>query len=131
MSDIQVTISDIAPITIIADSTPVVVATPVNGVSALDQLNDVDIPSPTTGQALLYNGSAWTAQSFSATDASFVHNESPASDMWTITHNLGKYPSVTIVDSANDEVEGNVNHISINQLTITFSAAFSGKAFLN
>lgn len=64
-------------------------------------------------------------------DANLEFNQTPASDVWTITHNLNKYPSVTVVDSAGDECEGSVNHISRNLLTITFSAAFSGRAFLN
>lgn len=64
-------------------------------------------------------------------DLSYAHEQASASDLWTIVHNLGKYPSVTVVDSANDECEGSVNHISPNQLVISFSAAFSGRAFLN
>jgi hypothetical protein len=44
---------------------------------------------------------------------------------------MGKFPSVSIVDTAGDEVEGTVNHISNIRLTITFTAAFSGKAYLN
>jgi len=54
-----------------------------------------------------------------------------ASDVWTITHNLGAYPSVTVVDSASTVVIGNVDYTNANILTITFSAAFSGCAFLN
>jgi len=50
---------------------------------------------------------------------------------WTITHNLGKFPSVTVVDSANSVVVGDVDYTNSNILTITFSAAFSGCAFLN
>lgn len=61
----------------------------------------------------------------------FVFNQSTASSVWDITHNMGKFPSVSIVDTAGDEVEGTVNHISNTRLTITFTAAFSGKAYLN
>lgn len=64
-------------------------------------------------------------------DANYLHLQNTASAEWTINHNLGKYPSVTVVDSANDEVEGNINHISVNQLIVTFSAAFAGRAFIN
>ena len=64
-------------------------------------------------------------------DAHFEHLQTVASDSWLITHNLGKYPSVTVVDSAGDECEGNVNHISTSQVLISFSATFSGRAFLN
>ncbi len=64
-------------------------------------------------------------------DANFVHNQNSASALWTVNHNLGKYPSVSVVDSAGDECEGAVKHISINQLQIQFSASFSGRAFIN
>lgn len=65
------------------------------------------------------------------TQNTYIHDQQSASATWTITHNMGKNPSVTIVDTANDEVEGSVKHNSINQITITFSAAVSGKAYLN
>lgn len=49
----------------------------------------------------------------------------------TVNHNLGKYPSVTVIDSAGDECEGLVDHISVNSLTVSFSAAFSGTVICN
>jgi hypothetical protein len=61
----------------------------------------------------------------------YVHTQTVAASVWTIIHNLGKYPSVSIVDSANDEVIGEVRYTNTNQVVVTFSAAFSGKAFLN
>lgn len=61
----------------------------------------------------------------------YVHTQSLPSDTWTITHNLNKNPSITVVDSAGGEVEGAVVINSLNQITITFCAAFSGKAYLN
>jgi hypothetical protein len=63
-------------------------------------------------------------------DKNFVQNFSSATSV-TVTHNLGKYPAVTVVDSANDEVEGEVEHISVNELVVTFSAPFSGKVVCN
>jgi hypothetical protein len=61
----------------------------------------------------------------------YVFTQSTPAAVWTINHDLEKYPSVSIVDSANDEVIGEVNYTSTSQVVITFSAAFSGKAFLN
>jgi hypothetical protein len=61
----------------------------------------------------------------------YVFTQSTPAAVWTINHDLGKYPSVNIVDSANDEVIGEVNYTSTSQIVIRFSAAFSGKAFLN
>ena len=66
-----------------------------------------------------------------AGDLNYTHNQGAASATWTVTHNLGKRPSVTVQDSANDQVDGDVVYNDLNTLTITFSAAFSGFAYLN
>ena len=60
-----------------------------------------------------------------------MHNQTEASDEWIIVHNLNKYPAVSIIDSAGDEVEGNVHYDSLNQVTITFIGSFKGTATLN
>ena len=61
----------------------------------------------------------------------YVFTQAVPSATWTINHNLGKYPSINVVDESNDEVVGAVNYTNNNQIVVTFSAAFSGKAFLN
>lgn len=48
-----------------------------------------------------------------------------------ITHNLGKRPSITVIDSAGDEVEGDYSYPDFNNVSISFSAPFSGKVILN
>lgn len=64
-------------------------------------------------------------------DKNFVYTQSVASATWNITHNLGKYPSVSVTDSGLSTVYGEVDYIDTNSLTITFKSAFGGKAFLN
>jgi len=49
----------------------------------------------------------------------------------TITHNLNKFPSVTVVDSAGSHVIGSINHLNKNSFTITFNTAFSAKVYAN
>ncbi len=66
----------------------------------------------------------------SSGDANFTQSFTSQSSV-TVTHNLAKYPSVTVLDSAGDEVEGLVDHLSTNQLTLTFSAPFTGIAICN
>lgn len=66
-----------------------------------------------------------------AGDKHFVFNQVAAVSTWNITHNLDKYPSVSVVDSGNNLVVGDVEYINTNELTLTFNAAFSGKAYLN
>jgi len=63
--------------------------------------------------------------------ANYVHNQAvPAAD-WIINHGLGRYPSVTVVDSAGTTVIGNVEYVSPNDVAIHFTAAFGGSAYLN
>ena len=64
-------------------------------------------------------------------DKHFVFTKSTPDSVWDITHDLDKYPSVTIVDSAGSVVIGDITYTSKSALTVTFSAAFSGKAYLN
>jgi hypothetical protein len=61
----------------------------------------------------------------------YIHVQSIASSTWTINHPLEKFPSVTVVDSAENTVYGDVRYISTTQIQVTFSAAFGGKAYLN
>jgi hypothetical protein len=64
-------------------------------------------------------------------DAHYVHNQGSPSATWTIVHNLGKRPSVTVVDSGDTEVEGDIHYVDNNTVTVLFSSGFSGKAYLN
>ena len=64
-------------------------------------------------------------------DKHFTHDQSNASATWVITHNLGKYASVTVVDSANTVVICDVVYDSTNQVTLSFDSATAGKAYLN
>ncbi len=61
----------------------------------------------------------------------YVHDQSSASSVWTISHGLGIYPSVTTVTSGGDEVYGNVHYTDSSSVTVTFSAALGGKAYLS
>ncbi len=61
----------------------------------------------------------------------FIFDQGLPSAIWTITHNLEKFPSVSVVDTAGTIIMGEVSYDSINQLTINFSSATSGKAYLN
>ena len=64
-------------------------------------------------------------------DKSFTFTQITPAATWNITHNLGKFPSVSVVDTANTQVFTDVQYIDNNNLTLTFSAAFAGKAYLN
>lgn len=61
----------------------------------------------------------------------YVHNQMTPSNVWTITHSLGFYPSVSVIDYGGNTVVGDVSYISENQISISFSASFGGKAYLS
>ena len=64
-------------------------------------------------------------------DLTYVHTQNSPSTTWNVAHNLGKLPSITIVDSGGTEVVGEVTHTDSDNAVLTFSAAFSGKAYVN
>jgi len=61
----------------------------------------------------------------------FVFDQVAASTTWNIPHNLGKFPSITVIDTGDTVVTGEYTYIDNNNVTLTFSAAFAGKAYLN
>ena len=61
----------------------------------------------------------------------FVYEQAQASDTWVIVHNLNKYPSVTIVDSAGNVFTPEVQYDNENQITVTMNGATIGNAYLN
>lgn len=66
-----------------------------------------------------------------AGDKNFVFTQSVPSTTWNIVHNLNKYPSVSVVNINNVAMYGEITYIDENELTIEFSAGFSGKAYMN
>jgi len=59
-----------------------------------------------------------------------THTQTSPAATWTITHELGGKPSVTVVDSANSVVVGEVTYVDNETVRIEFSGAFSGYAYL-
>lgn len=64
-------------------------------------------------------------------DLWYIHEQGESSAEWHITHNLKRFPSVTVVDSGENVVMGYVTYVDENNVVVTFNAAFKGKAFLN
>lgn len=65
------------------------------------------------------------------TDLYYRHVQSAPSASEIITHNLGKFPSVSIKDSSGQAVEGDYTHIDVNTVQVDFSSAFSWEALFN
>jgi len=66
----------------------------------------------------------------SSSGVAYTHLQTVAAALWTINHNLGMRPAVTILDSGGNEVEADVVHTSPNQLVIRFAIPVAGLARL-
>mgnify|MGYP003650079857 FL=1 len=64
-------------------------------------------------------------------DKTFEYTQVAPSATWNIQHNLGKFPSITVIDTLDTVVVGQYTYIDNNNVTLTFSAGFAGKAYLN
>lgn len=64
-------------------------------------------------------------------DQTFVYEQNTLSDEWTIDHNLGRFPSVSVIDSAGTVVVGDVRYLNENTIVCSFNAPFIGTAYLN
>lgn len=61
----------------------------------------------------------------------YVHIQAVPSAVWTITHNLGFIPNITVVDSFERVVEGSYDYLDDDTVELTFDGGFSGKAYLS
>lgn len=147
-----VTVSDPLPVTV--TSPPV--ATETVSPALVGNLAQVEIPAGSEVQALSVEGCGpgaapdWPAipphlhsmadvlgllEALSAAgiigDTTFRFVQGVASEIWLINHNLHRRPSVTIVDSTWRQVHGQVEYLDDETIRLTFSAAFSGEAYLN
>jgi len=61
----------------------------------------------------------------------YTFTQASASVVWTVQHDLDKFPSVTMVLSTGQKGYGDIVYIDENNLTITFASAESGKAYMN
>lgn len=64
------------------------------------------------------------------TIGSYVHTQGVAASVWTIAHNLGTYPGVTVKDSTGAVVETDVVYVNLNVVQISAVSPFSGQAIL-
>lgn len=65
-------------------------------------------------------------------DATFVYDQVVSADVWNVCHNLGKKPSVAVVNGLGQVITtASVEHIDNNILIVTLPAPATGKAYLN
>lgn len=100
-------------IVIIQPVTPTIVVEPIIPV--------VEITSP---------GPQGIPGTFTPADVAYTHTQSVSSATWTINHGLGFNPIAVVLDSAGTNCEGTFSYPTVNQMVITFTAAFTGTAYL-
>lgn len=60
----------------------------------------------------------------------YVYQQSTPATTWTINHGLGYRPSVELLDSGSQEIDGEIAHPTVNQTVVTLSPATAGLARL-
>ena len=60
----------------------------------------------------------------------YVHTQSTPATVWTINHNLGFRPSVELIYSGSQEIDGDISHPTVNQTVVTLNPATAGLARL-
>ena len=102
-------------------------------IAYLSDLSSIEIPS----EQVKYNNEDITTvkealdKLMAGMYKSFVYEQALASNRWEVNHKLGRFPSVTVVDSAGTTVEGDIQYTDNNNVVIEFSAPFTGKAYLS
>lgn len=62
-------------------------------------------------------------------DLSFRYHQSTPATVWTIHHNLGKYPNVQVYDNSGDPCFGLFEFVSLDTVRIVFSSGVAGTAY--
>jgi hypothetical protein len=56
----------------------------------------------------------------------YTHTQAVAATVWTVTHNLGHWPALTLYDAAGNSIIADVQNTSVNALTVTFLTPQTG-----
>lgn len=64
-------------------------------------------------------------------NVTFTWNQNLALAVWTIPHNLNRFPSVTVVDTLGNRVESDVQYLDANMVQVNHGSALAGRAYLN
>lgn len=63
--------------------------------------------------------------------ATYTHIQSAAAAVWTVAHNLGRYPSITVVDNLGGQLYPDVRYVDADIAQITHSVPLTGRAYCN
>jgi hypothetical protein len=60
--------------------------------------------------------------------AAYIHTQATPASTWNVAHGLGYRPSVELLDAGLSEIDGQVVHLSVNQLQVFFNTPIAGEA---
>jgi hypothetical protein len=63
--------------------------------------------------------------------AAYRHIQAIPAAVWTVNHMLGFRPSIQMFDDGGQEIDGAVQHVSNNVLTVSFITTVAGEAYLS
>ena len=108
---------------------------------ASEKLSQLPPAQTLTGAELVYLAQSQdgTPTSVSATlsqlgdvvSPQYHYSQPSPSNAWVINHGLNGYPDIRVVDTAGNLLMGQVAYITANQVTVQFSAALVGDAYLS
>lgn len=87
-------------------------------------------PAGAVGQIVTMgaDGPEWMDRPEGGGGAVHTHTQSTAASVWTINHNLGVQPSITVLDTGGNALLAQVLHVSVNQAQIQFATPVAGIA---
>lgn len=65
------------------------------------------------------------------TVSAYTHTQAIALAVWTVAHNLGRWPSVTVTDHLGRRIEPDVVYLSADLVQITHGTPLTGFAYCN
>lgn len=101
----------------------------------LDHLQDVDgADEGLAGQALIKGvDGIWRPGNVGGGGgpAGLVFTQNTPAATWVITHNLGRFPQITVVDSDGNRILPDLEYGSVNDVTLTHAEPLTGAAYIS
>jgi hypothetical protein len=64
-------------------------------------------------------------------DKNLMYEQTTPSKVWTIVHNLDKFPSINLLDANGVIMFADIKYVDMSTVEITFATEVTGKALLN
>lgn len=64
-------------------------------------------------------------------NSNYIHEQLVPEDIWSIIHNMNKFPSVVITDDLGFSMEGLIEYVDLDTIIIHFNSDVTGTAVLN